>query len=272
MYIRGRKRFAPIWKKEGEEGEGGGGGGGSNLTQADVDAAVEAAVSKTEESMAGLKSKNEELLGTVKDLKTSTKAWDGLDPEHVRGMLDKIENDEELKLIAEGKHSEAWEKRQEKLQAKHQSELEGVVGQRDHLTTENESLQAQVRDLIIDQQVITSFAQEKGLESAIPDVVLRAKTAFNIEDGQPIARDANGEIIRGADGAITVPEWVANLKKAAPHLFPGSQGAGAGAGSGSGGGGGSDISSQQLQAAETKDMDSYRKLHRQKQKAARGEA
>jgi hypothetical protein len=265
MFKRGT-RLAPLYCVDGDDGDGSGGGGGGGFTQADVDSAVDAAVNT---ATSGLKSKNAELVTDIKGLKAQTKAWDGLDPEAVRNMMDRMENDEELKLIAEGKHSEAWDKRLEKVGAKHQSAIDGVVTERDGLRTELDKSQDQVRDLIIKQQVVTSFISEKGVEQAIPDVVLRAKSAFTIEEGVPICRDVDGEIVRGADGPITIPEWVAARKQDAPHWFPPSQGAGAtGAGGRGGGSGGSDIDAKMEAAASSGDMVMYRKLHLEKKKGS----
>ena len=258
--------LAPLYCNDGGDGGDGGTGGGGSSTgfsaeqQAAVDAAVEAATS-------GLKSKNSELLGTTKQMQSQLKAWEGLDPAQVRGFMEKLGADEELKLIAEGKHEAAWGKRLEKVGATHRAQLDAVAAERDTLKTERETLAQQVRDLIIDQQVVTNFVSEKGFEGAIPDVVLRAKAAFKIEEGVPIARDSNGEIIRGASGPITVKEWVAARKLDCPHWFPGSQGAGA---SGSGGGrGGSDIWARMEAAADAGDMATYRKLSDERKKAAK---
>jgi hypothetical protein len=244
---------------EGGGGEGGGegGSGGAALTQADIDAAVNTAIS-------GLKSKNKELAAETKNFREQLKAWDGLEPDRVRSMLDKLEGDEELKLIAEGDHEGAWNKRLEKVTAKHQSQLDQYTSKASDLESKLEASERQVRDLIIDQQVVTAFIAEKGLDSAVPDVVLRAKSAFKIEEGVPIARDSDGEIIRGADGAITIKEWVAARKSDAAHWFPPSQGAGAhGAGHGGSGAGGS-IDGQKQAAASAGDMAEYRRLYNKK--------
>lgn len=260
MYIRGRKRFAPIYMKDGDgEGEGGGSGGGGDTFTA------EQVQEKVDEAVLGLKSKNADLINDVKTTKAALKPWEGLDADNVRNMLDKFENDEELKLIAEGKHTEAWDRKLEKVTATHQSQVDGITTERDTYKTELDAAKAQVRDLIIDQQVISSFMTEKGLETAAPDVVNRAKAAFVIEDGVAIARDDAGQIIRGEDGPITVKEWVAGLKTTAPHLFPGSQGAGAG---GSQGGGGSDVRSLMEAAASRNDMKEYRRLRTELDKKA----
>lgn len=246
------------------EGDGGNSGSGDGkFTQADLDKAVDAAVQ-------GLKDKNSELLGKVTDASKALKAWEGLEPDKVRALLDKVENDEVLKLHTEGKHDEAYNKRMEKERSTWQAKLDAaatdITGHKDRA----DKLEIQVRDLIIDQQVLTSFMAEKGIETAGPDVVLRARAAFKIEDGVPIARDSAGKIINGKDGPLTPKEWVAGLKVSAPHLFPGSSGAGAR--DGNKGGGGSDIDSLMQAAAANNDMKEYNRLKAVKKKAAESNA
>lgn len=259
----GMPRLAPMYfnNGDGEGGEGGGGGEGGQggegkFTQADLDKAIQAAVSK-------LETKNGELLSELKNAKGSLKNWEGLDPEKVRSTMEKLEKDEVLRLHAEGKHDEAYNKMMEKERSTWESKIDGLNKELESYKGKSTSLEQQVRDLIIDQQVITSFMQEKGFESAAPDVVNRAKSVFKIEDGQAIARNKDGQIIRGANGPITIPEWVAQLKTDAPHLFPGSRGAGA---SGAGGGGGSDIDARMKEAADAGDMATYKKLKAERDK------
>jgi hypothetical protein len=252
----GLPKFAPLYMVEGGEGgEGGGGGGGGGDA-----AAIAAAVA---EATAGLKAKNDELIAASKKSREQLKAWEGLDPARVRSLLDQVENDEVLKLHTEGKHDDAYNKRMEKERSTWQSKIDALSTDAASFKERSEALETQVRDLIIDQQVLTNFMTEKGLETAAPDVVLRAKAAFKIEDGVPIARDSTGQIIRGASGPITIKEWVASLKTSAPHLFPGSAGAGAGGG-GKGGGGSSDIEAQMEAAAAAGNMDLYRELRTKK--------
>lgn len=266
MLINGmlQRGARPYCEEEGGDGGGEGGNGGDKGSD-DIQAKIAAAV---EEQTAGLKAKNQELLGSLTETKKTLKQFEGINPKEVREMMDRLSKDEELKLMAEGKHEEAFAKRLEKTKATFQSQLESVSSEAEKYKTEFEKAQEQIRDLIIDQQVLGSFMKEKGLESAGPDVVNRAKAAFKIEDGVPIARDKNGEIIRGKDGAITIEEWVASLKQSAPHLFPGSVGAGA-TGGGPGGAGG-DLTAKMEEAASKGDMATYRKLRKQQLDAVGG--
>ena len=238
------------------EADGEADGGVQTYTQAQVD-----------EMVSGLRTKNAALLGAQKELTGQLKNWDGLDPVAVRTTLDAVNNNEEMRLLASGDTEGAFAKRLETVTAKHQSALDTLTSERDAHSGTVEQLSAQVRDLIIDQQVTAAFIGEKGLETAVTDVVLRAKGAFKIEEGLPVARDAEGQIIRGSDGPITIEEWVVSRKKDAPHWFPRSTTPGADGGDG---GGGSDVHARMHAAAEAGNVREYRRLRKEAAAARTG--
>ena len=233
------------------------------LTQEELDAKIaEATASATATAVAeakrGLDEKNKELLGKLKATKTDLDRWGDLDPDQVKGMLSTFENNEDMKLLAEGKADEVVNRRLEKVQAKFQSQLEGLTNEKSTFEQKLSQANETIRDLLVDSKVVTAFHGQQGLEGAVPDVVLRAKSIFRVEDGEVVARDAKGELMRGPSGVLTIPEWVDNLKVSAPHLFPGS--GGGGAGGGSSGGGSGDADEAMVAAAKSGNMKEYRKL------------
>ena len=233
--------------------DGDGDGGGSAGTVFTEEQVRELVSNQT----AALKAKNDELLGKMRDVTGKLKNWDGLDPQKVRGMLDSLEKNEDLKLIAEGRHEEVIHRRLEREQATWKSQLEERDNELNQLRGSLKDRENQVRDLMIDTSVLNAFLAEGGLPSAKDDVVLRATVFFDVENGEVVARDIDGELVRGKDGPITIKEWVASLKQNAPHLFPGSVGAGAGGGAG---GRGADVESRMAAAAASGDMKEYRRL------------
>jgi hypothetical protein len=235
-----------------------GDGGNDDAPTKEQMEALQQQLSDAQSSITKLEDKNKQVIGEKKEIETKMKAWEGLDPENVRGLLDKFENDEELKLIAEGKHSEVIEKRIEKAEADFKSKLETLTTENGEYKTQLDAANATIKDLLINQNVTAAFVGEKGLESAIPDVVLRAKAEFQVEDGKPVARDGDGKIITGKEGPLTISEWVGNLKESAPHLFPASEGAG-GAGN-RGGANQSNIDGKMAAAASAGNMTEYRRL------------
>ena len=101
------KYYAP------ESGGEGSGGSGIEITP-EIQKLIDERVTS---EVTGLKSKNSELLGTIKQQKENLSRFDGIDPDAVRGILQRFSDDEEAKLIAAGKIDEVLDKRTERLRA-----------------------------------------------------------------------------------------------------------------------------------------------------------
>lgn len=217
----------PVFADGGNGGEGGEGGGNTPTLEQ-----LQAQLTAANDSVSKLTAKNNEILEKNRQYGESLKQWEGLDPTQIRGLLDKISGDDELKLIAEGKYEDVIKKRTEKIEVGYKTKLTAAEQQVADLSGKLSASNERIRDLLIDSKVVSSFFAESGLESASPDVVARARSVFKVEDGEVVARNSDGEIITGKDGAMTIKEWIGKLKQDAPHLFPGSVGSGASGGKG----------------------------------------
>ena len=244
----------------GAGGDSGGAGGGGGTGDAAPNAELTAKLADALAQIDSLKKKNTDILGEKKKQSEQLKAFDGLDPENIRNILNRFDQDEELKLISEGKYEDVIKARVEKAEAGYKSTIASLTEENSTLKEQTGKDSTQIRDLIIDTAVTTSFIEAEGVKTAVPDVILRAKNTFTVENGEAIARDGNGEIIAGSSGPLKINEWVATLKETAPHLFPGSQGAGAG-GSGTGG---SNVDAKMAAAAASGNMKEYRRLRAEK--------
>ena len=223
MYIT---RFGRLVKRihKKDPGDGGpGGGGGATLDPVELQRKLDEVTS----SMAKIEAKRNELLNENKTIKDSLKTWEGLDPAHVRNLIDKINNDEELKLLTEGKHDEVVKRRTEKIEAGYKAQLTTAQTELEKLRESNTKANSKIHELLVDTAITTEFVKLKGIETAVPDVVYRAKQVWNIEDGVPIPRDAKKEIMQGKNGIMTMVEWIESLRETASHLFPESTSAGA---------------------------------------------
>ena len=89
-----------------------------------IDAAVNAAV-------AGLKAKNTELLGTLKERQEALKRFDGIDPDAVRNIISKFANDEEAALIAKGEIDKVLNNRTERMKAGFERETQAERAKRE---------------------------------------------------------------------------------------------------------------------------------------------
>ena len=217
-----------VFKKDENGGEGGGGGGEGSKTPEQIfaDKVEAAAAAKVLE----LKNHNQTLIEenkTAKKLKAQLDAIGGEEGlKNLSTFKSQIEQDEILNLASQGKHKEAFDKHSERLQLQFNEERTTLSSQLDESKTELASAQEQLNILILDGSATREFISEKGEESAIPDITWRIRQVFKVEKGQPVARDAEGVLLQGANGnALTVKEYVQSLRKTAPHLFPRSTGA-----------------------------------------------
>jgi hypothetical protein len=251
------KKVSPLIVMTHPRGEGE--GEETSFSQQQLDAAVASAVAKaTDEATGALGTKNKELLGDLRKAKDAAKRFDGIDPDQVRIMMSAFENDQDLKDISEGKHEEVINRRIEKERAKFTSDVNSLTEKTTVYENENASLKTRVSKLLIDNNVVSEFVKEKGLESGIEDVILRANQIFKVEGEDLLARDQSGEIIAGGNGPLTISEWVTGLKDKAPHLFPGSNGSQTPGGGPDGGQSG--IAAKIEAAAKSGDMKEYRRL------------
>lgn len=89
---------------------------------------------------------------------------------------------------------------------------------------ERTALQAQLEEVVLSDKVKDAALKHGVHESALVDVVNRAKAAFTVKDGKPLPKDNAVD----ADGQVLSPEaWIKSLAASAPHFFKQSTGAGA---------------------------------------------
>lgn len=99
---------------------------------------------------------------------------------------------------------------------------------RTKLQEENGLLNRQLESLLIDSTVRREATSTKALDTAVEDILLRAKSVFKVVDGVAVPHDSKGEVVYGKNGKdpMSVNEWLTGLTKSAPHLFQASQGTG----------------------------------------------
>ncbi|WP_447880065.1 hypothetical protein [Serratia fonticola] len=213
-----RKYYAPA----GDGGEGG--GGGEATITPEIQAIIE---SRINESVSGLKAKNSELLGKLREQTDNLKRFDGIDPEAVRGILKRFSDGEEADLIAAGKIDEVLEKRTERMRGDSDKKIKAAVDRAEKA----EALASKFTRRVL-SDVIRSAALKTGvLSTATDDIILRSQGVFTLnEDGEAVAIDKDGSPVMGKDGKtpLSPAEWAESLKDTAPHLWPAAEGSGAG--------------------------------------------
>lgn len=165
-----------------------------------------------------------------------------IDPDQVRAIMGRMANDDEAKLIAEGKIDEVINKRIEKQKAA----LERQVTEANQRAELSDGRAKKFSQRVLDDQLRASANKTGVHASAVDDVLFRGRTMFSLdEDGKAIQLDSEGHTVLGKDGKnpFTPDEWLATMKETAPHWFPAATlGGGALYRNGAALGGGPDIS------------------------------
>lgn len=202
-------------------------------------AALEAEVAKRVQTaldteVKGLKEKNTELLGKLREASDKAKSLDGLDIPKLREMQERLEKDEDAKLFAEGKANVVIDKYTQRMRERHENEMKT----KDLSIKEQREIADRYRASVLDNQIRTvTTGLHKG---AVEDALLLARTIFSLDDkGNAVKMDSEGRPEIGKDGVspFSPAEWIELQKELKPHWFPaGSSGSGSsGAGAGSGG-------------------------------------
>ena len=161
-------------------------------------------------------------------LETLQKQYKDIDLDQYTVLMDEHKKIKDKKLIEAGKIDELVEDRVKELRKTLETE-------RDASAAQYKTTRGRLETVLIDNEV-SRFAVEAGcVETALDDIIMRARGTFRLnQDDQTVAMD-NDKVIYGADGMtpLTIKEWMGGLVKKAPHLFK--QAAGGGAqGSGNG--------------------------------------
>ena len=179
----------------------------------------------------GLKAKNSEILGSLKETKAALAKFEGLDPDAIKALLTKFSEDEDAALIKSGKIDEVINKRTERMKAGFEAETQAERQARE--AAENRAKAFSKRVL---ENSIRAEAGTAGLyHFAVEDALYRAGSVFTIDDnGNPVASDG----VLGKDGKpLTLKEWFSDMKDKAPHWFQANTSGSGASGNNSGKGG-----------------------------------
>lgn len=228
MPIFKQQPFKRLMNAQGGEGGEGGGGQATPPDAAAIQAQIDAAV-------AGLKAKNSEVIGENKKLKEQLAQFEGIDPNAVRNILKRFADDEEAKLIADGKIDDVLNKRTERMKADFDKKLSEALSKAEQAEKRAQAFQGRVLD-----DAIRAAAAKAGIhQHAIDDALLRGRAMFTLdEDGQAVQLGEDGRPVLGKDGKspFTPAEWLEGMKEKAPHWFPATASGGGASNAGGGGG------------------------------------
>ncbi|RUR52703.1 hypothetical protein [Vreelandella populi] len=203
---------------------------GVELDEEQAQKLLDAVNAAHDEDVQGLKAKNNELISRQKQANSKLEAlesqFEGLDIDSLKRIAQQAGQDEESKLIAEGKLDEVVNRRTEKMR----SDFERQLNEERQKREQSEQFANRYQDKVLADGIKSGALKAGAINEALDDFVFRGKTQFKLNEyGEPVAVDKDGEVIYGKDGRtpLTPAEWAEGLRETAPHLFPRAVGTGA---------------------------------------------
>lgn len=175
-----------------------------------------------------IKKLNEENAKRRLELKQYQEKYEGIDPDKVKGLLSKLENDEEAKLLAEGKIDEVINRRIEKQRAALEKQVKDAMTKAEQAELRAKNFEQQV----LDNSIRAAAAKAGVHQHAIEDALFRARTMFALDENGNAVQFDGEEIKLGKDGKSPYSpiEWMEEMKEKAPHWFPAANTGGGGGG------------------------------------------
>lgn len=161
-----------------------------------------------------------------RELQRLQKQFEGIDPEIVKKVFAQLDQDEEAKLIAEGKVKEVIQKRTEKMREEHARLLNAETTRANNA----EAYANKFKQSVVQGQIVQAAIELEALPEATADIAFLAQSKFVLdEDGKAVAVDESGEVVIGKDGKtpLSPKEWVESLREQKPYFWPKANGSGA---------------------------------------------
>ncbi len=213
-----------------------------------------------DEEVNGLKSKNAEILDEKKKVDGKLKEFDNYDFDKANEAMDFLKNNDNAKLLKDGKVDELIEKETSTMRSDHEAAVLELNGNLNEQTTRGNLYEGLYKTKMVEDALRDAAVEAKIRPEAITDVLLHGRNIFSLsEDGSIEARDAENKLRKTIDDKVlTTSNWIEGLKKSSPHYWPGSKGAGAEGG----GGGGDDLAGAIQRAADSGNHTEYRRLRK----------
>ena len=160
----------------------------------------------------GVADKNAEVILKLKDATQKISEFEKTlnelgDIEGLKKIKTMFEQSEEMKLIAEGKHDEAFAKRTEKRDAEHNRQLEEITAKLEQAERRSKEREASV----LESKIMNAALQVPSLnQTYIKDVLREARDKFSLSDDNEAVVMQDGQIVLGKDGKTPYSpiEWL----------------------------------------------------------------
>lgn len=225
-----KMRQAQMYRDEAGDGtDGGAGGGGSSVDVNDpkIQAILQA---KIDETVAGLKKKNQELIEKEKKHREQLSQFDGVDIEKIKNLQKQMMENEEMRLLAEGKTEEVVARRVEAMKRDYDSQIAAREAKMAEYEATLKKKEEKLAELVIDGQLREAYVSLDFDPDALDFVLMQGRQVFMMdENGRAVPRDEHGNLIFGKDGKtpISAREYLEGLADKKKFLRKPSKGAGA---------------------------------------------
>ena len=223
-------------------------------------------IAEHEENVRGLKANNESLLGEKKSIMEKLTSFAEIeDPKAALEALKFVKENEQARLIQEGKFDEVIEKKVSTVRQEAKAVIDELTSKFELTSKEAESFRLKYRTKIVDD-TLRQAAIEAGVRpEALDDVLLQGRLEFSVADDNETVecRDSKGNLRKNSDNIVITPKvWMESLKARKPYLWPGSEGAGFTGKTASD----SDVVAKMQELLDKGDFAGYKKLREQTQK------
>ena len=223
-----KMRMAQMYRNQ-ENGDGGAVSGGSSfdLNSPEVQALIQ---DKIDETVAGLKKKNQELIEKEKKHREQLSQFDGVDVEKFKTLQKQIETNEEMRLLSEGKTEEVVARRVEAMKRDYDAQIAAREAKMAEYEATLKKKEEKLAELVIDGQLREAYVALDFEPSALDFVLMQGRQVFIMdESGKAVPRDDHGNLIFGKDGKtpISAREYLEGLADKKSFLRKPSKGAGA---------------------------------------------
>lgn len=162
----------------------------------------------------GVADKNAEVILKLKDANQKVSEFEKTlqelgDIEGLKKIKSMFEQNEELKLFAEGKHDEVLNKRTEKLKAEHQKQLDAILAEKEQALQRSKAFESRV----LESKIMNAALQVKSLNpDYMEDILLHARNKFSLTDDGEAVLVQDGQVVLGKDGksAYSPLEWLSD--------------------------------------------------------------
>ncbi len=178
-----------------------------------------------EESVTGLKSKNDDLLNEKKKVQEALKNFDGVDADKAKEALKFLEENADAQLIKDGKIEELLDRKTSSLRTEHETAIETITEQLLNEKNSNSKFKGLYESKLLDDALTKAAITAKVTPTAINDILLNGKGVFSIsEDGSIEARDVDGKVMKTEDGIVlNTSNWIEGKKESNPHWWGASE-------------------------------------------------